>query len=358
MVKEQSPIKFRLDLTMLKDAPYGEDLIGLALETERQSLFTIYPQAEAFADRLVALDGIIGVPTLEDIYQKEEPERNPEGNAFYQHVVQAGLPIRFRDAWSLIDPELWPRHINPTLPKPLLYVCKDDFIAFSDNDPQVRVKILMNGSHNLADIDLATLAFAQQRQPLNKDIWSQFFGTHIERDLFEKAEQKYPDSLDQDRLQEVREKVADALASDASSFVPAGAMVFRMHPGQNESNADFWIGWQLQKDTVAYLSEPVADEAQRVLIGKLFLPRKSPPRKPTKQGAERIKRAETFYKALGLTTPAQVFKEFFDGTLPNLFYEKMIKPRIKDVNPFPYGEMPISGEVALEKYFSGIMEKR
>lgn len=349
--------KLNFSIPTVKEPPIGEDLIALALQIEKEALFGQYPQAEAFSSSLVTRDRIIGLPSLEDVYKKEEVERGVDQNTLYQLLRQAGAPHAVsRDFWSMITEEK-PRYLNPSFPSPTFFVNESDFAIFYDPNPRSRRGTLLDVAYHLTCMDLEVLAFAQDRKPLDVNTWFDFFATHLDLDVLEKVRQKYEYCIDEDKLRQAEDRFQEVLMSDVK-FIPAGLMVFSVRSDQSENTADFSIGTQPHFDAIYYLTDPVMDRVYKRLQNLFFAPRDLA-RTMSRKVKEGIMRSKELFKRLELT-PQESLDYFLSGTTPDLFYSKLIAPKLKNggINPYPYGEIPISGQEALERYFNRVFNIR
>lgn len=335
------------------DAPFIAPL-GTAIECGGEALIKVYPSLAEQSHRFITLNDI-WVEPFDRLQKRALSLRSIEDTLLYRTLTELGMPTDFLKSNRYGLPSVNnPKHYNPLETRANVYVDEKSFAGFFAATPINRAWAIFNGAINMMEVDLDILGFSPTRPNLASHPWRGVVQGHIERDILDVVGKRYGNQIDLERFKQARDVITQATA-EQGELRAQGAMFFWNMPGQIEMTAEIEIGTSLQEGITAFLVTPPIEALMKLLQKEKLLPAKYQHALPSER-LQRIRRAQQLLSALEIKRPQDLITMYIQGEFPDYLYTTLIGSKVEEgeYNPFNYGEIPPSGDVALEKYLKDL----
>lgn len=354
-------------LTSIKITKSAELLLKDTVDCANHAIVKRYPSVGADQGRFLTADRFI-TSVYETNLALEQQARPIDKRFLYRVLEGAGISEDLlRDRWYRVS-QGQPYYWNPTAERPVFYTNGDPLSQLRQMDEVNRAVRLLIFGYNVININFNIYSFSGKRTEFSSALpWMEEFCWDIDRQYFDYLEAQSGDTLDKGKFAQARECVHDALYFQKSHIKPrvssAGAIAFLMLEDQTEETAEYTIGHNLELDTVAYLAEDVRKIFFELLKDKGILPRALPyARAQVVTGnrealLKRINNVKRLYRLMGLNSENDVLIEYKAGNLAELYLKRVINPIVApgEFSPYNYGDLPISGEIALQRYLDSVL---
>lgn len=309
----------------LPEIPQGEDLQAKIVEWVNEALISFYPILgdQPYKSRLISQDRLVPTTPMERV--KLEQEDSPQEHLqLYQALFSAGIPIEilkdYYDRLSIRSLFYW----DPTKDTPTLFVDRELIIPLDEQDSEKRWYPMLHLVMALTRIDLNILAYSHPAEPLPNLPWREVFRNHFEQFFYQTMTPYFRKDSKDESMENIRQ-LANGLLDEAQ-FFPRGAGVELVLA--ERKTTEYFLGKELQINTIAYLAEPVRKRLFNLLRNKWIIH----PDMEYRWLMEMLGRTEYFeefrelereitknreiYKDAGFTSEEAVLSEYLAGTLP------------------------------------------
>lgn len=314
--------KFQIQLP---EMPRGEDLQAKIVECVNEALIGFYPilADQPYKSRLITADRLVPSTHMEmaELEQADSPQEHLQLD---QALLSAGVPVEilryYYDRVNAQSPFYW----DPNKDAPILAVDRGLIALLDEQDSINRIYPMLHLGMTLPRIDLNILAYSHPVEPLPTFPWREVSRNHFEQLLYPTMSPYFREETRDKSMEDIRQ-LANSLL-DEVQFFPRGAGVELVPPGQGA--AEYFLGKELQVNTIAYLAEPVRRRLFDLLRKKFIISHEMDYRKlmamlektvyfeEFRQLDRQISKVRGIYKDTGFIKEEEVLPEYLSGTIP------------------------------------------
>lgn len=351
--------------------PLGDELIENTVVLKNNAITSVYKSLDTSSlERLSKADRLVFLPK-EEVLSREENDRRFDDILLYQLLKHSGVPASVLRSHWCFSSEGFPVSWNPLHKRPKIYMDERFKKSLSSDNEATRARHMITFGLSIAVIDFYNLAFSNKRDNLSTSPWREEFISDLDRNFYPEIAAESDGDIDIDKLKEAKDVERSVLEKDGGLagspiFRGVGAMVLCVVLPNSELSPEHKIGLNFMPSTIDYLMELV----RRNFISSLQQKRIINPRASyqhvldvafgedlRKEMQRSIEEAKNLLGLMGLKDEQTVLPEFIAGRLPDIYYQRLIAPIIKPElgNPFDYGQTPVTGEYALERYLTRVI---